>query len=506
MEPPDDRTLLRQYAENHSDEAFGGLVARHINLVYSVALRQANNPQHAEEIAQAVFVILAQKAPALRHHEALSSWLFQTARLTASNFVRSEMRRRRREQEASMQSVLDESENQLWERIAPLLDTAVADLNEQDRRAIVLRFYEGRNLREVGVALGANEEAARKRVNRAVEKLQKFFQKNGVASTAEAIAGVISTNSVQAAPAMLAKAVTTLALAKSAAASTSTLTLIKGALKLMAWTKTKTAVAVAVMAVLGAGTTLLTIKTLQAGRVARLNALHDIQGIWEGDTSTGGAGINRGESFRNRMVLKLSRSNRDYAATADYIDLGRTNLPVAVDYAYPSLRLTINPQVIMDGKVNVDATKLNFRGFALLRTNSPDAVPGELAPDAFAPRAGSELQGYWKGTIGAQPDPLPLNWRIAGQADGTFRAELDNPNEGALGQPATVAYRRPAVQLILASRNGMFQGEINGDNTEIRGSWIQAGQATPASFQRSDYAADHAQDPLKDYSFHSDND
>jgi len=370
----------------------------------------------------------------------------------------------------------------------------------------MLRFYEGRNLREVGAALGANEEAARKRVNRAVEKLQKFFQKHGVGSTAEAIAGVISTNSVQAAPAMLAKSVTTMALAKSAAVSTSTLTLIKGALKLMAWTKTKTAVAVAVVAVLGTGTTLLTAKALHASRVARLNVLHDIQGVWEGNIATGGAGIDRGESFRNRMILKITRSNGDYAAAADFIDLGRTDLPVAVDYAYPSLRLIVNPQVIMDGKVNADATRLGFRGFALLRTNLPDMVPGELAQDAFAPRAGSDLQGYWKGTIGVQPDPLPLNWRIAGRADGTFRAELDNPNQGALGQPATVIYRRPTVQLILTSRNGMFQGEINGENTEINGSWIQAGQATPASLTRSDYAADHAQDSFKDYSFHSDND
>ena len=96
MESTDDSALLRQFADCQSEEAFAALVARHINLVYSVALRQVGNPQHAEEIAQAVFVILAKKARQLRHDRALSSWLFQTTRLTANNFIRSEVRRHHR--------------------------------------------------------------------------------------------------------------------------------------------------------------------------------------------------------------------------------------------------------------------------------------------------------------------------------------------------------------------------------------------------------------------------
>src|SRR6266850_6300785 len=181
MQPTDDSVLLRQYAEDHSDEAFAGLVTRHINLVYSVAVRCVGDPHQAEEVAQAVFILLAKKAPQLRHDKALSSWLFQTTRLTASNFIRGETRRHRREPEAHMQSVLNASGTDVWPRIAPLLDDAVAGLNEKDRQAIVLRFYEGRNLREVGSALGASEDAAEKRVSRAVEKLRTFFAKRGVA-------------------------------------------------------------------------------------------------------------------------------------------------------------------------------------------------------------------------------------------------------------------------------------------------------------------------------------
>ncbi len=264
MQATDDSALLRQYVENHSDEAFALLVAQHINLVYSVALRQVGNPHQAEEITQAVFIILAKKAAELRHNKALSSWLFQAAHLTANNFVRSEIRRHCREQEAFMQSGLNESGTGIWASIAPSLDTAVAGLNEKDRRAIVLRFYEGKNLREVGVALDASEEAAKKRVARALEKLQRFFLKRGVTSTTEILAGAISANSVQAAPTMLAKSVSAVAMTKGVAASGSTLTLIKGALKIMAWTKAKAAIVSGVVVLLAAGTTTVTVKRIEA--------------------------------------------------------------------------------------------------------------------------------------------------------------------------------------------------------------------------------------------------
>jgi RNA polymerase sigma factor (sigma-70 family) len=217
MQPTDDSVLLRQYAENHSDEAFAELVMRHLNLVYSVALRHIGNPHNAEEITQAVFVILAKKAAQLRHAKALSSWLFQVTRLTATNFVRSEMRRHRREEEAQMRSILNEPGSEVWPAIAPWLDEVVAGLREKDRQAIVLRFYEGRNLREVGLALGLSEDAAEKRVNRALEKLRNIFAKRGVSSTTAIIAGTISANSVQAAPVALAKSVTAVAIAKGAA-------------------------------------------------------------------------------------------------------------------------------------------------------------------------------------------------------------------------------------------------------------------------------------------------
>ena len=236
----DDMELLRQYAEEGSEPAFAELAKRHVNLVYSTALRHVSRSHAAEEITQAVFVVLARKAKSLRRSIVLSGWLYHAVRLTAANFQRSEIQRIRREQEAYMQSSVNETEDDTWTQIRPLLDTAMAGLSEKDRNAIVLRFFEGRNLRDVGVALGATEEAAKKRVSRAVDKLRKFFMKRGVALSAAVLAGAVMANSVQAAPASLA--ISAAAAAKSASVASGTLILAKGVLKLMAWTKTKMAI------------------------------------------------------------------------------------------------------------------------------------------------------------------------------------------------------------------------------------------------------------------------
>ena len=165
-----------------------------------------------------------------------------------------------------MQSTLSESGPETWQQIAPLLDTAVAALNETDRQAILLRFFQKKSLIEVGAAMGVGEEAAKKRVSRALEKLRGFFAKRGVNSTTAIISENISAHSVHAAPAALAKAVMVVAVARGAATSVSTLTLVKGALKIMAWTKAKTAIVAAAIVLLAAGTTGVAVKTVASAR------------------------------------------------------------------------------------------------------------------------------------------------------------------------------------------------------------------------------------------------
>jgi RNA polymerase sigma factor (sigma-70 family) len=247
--------LVREYAARNSEPAFETLVRRHVSLVYSVALRQVGNPAQAEEITQAVFLILSRKAARLRPDTVLPGWLHETARFASASFLRGELRRQRREQEAYVQSKLQESTTDpAWEQLAPLLDEAIGQLGKADRNAVVLRFFQNKSAREIAAALNVHESAAQKRLNRAVEKLRAWFLKRGVAVSGGALIGALSVNSVQGAPAHLAASVMAVS-AKGTAVSGSTLTLIKGALKIMAWTKMKTAVVVGTAVILAAGVT-----------------------------------------------------------------------------------------------------------------------------------------------------------------------------------------------------------------------------------------------------------
>ena len=257
----DDLTLLRQFTEENSETAFAEIVARHVHLVYSVARRQVHDAQLAEEITQAVFIILSRKAKSFDDKTILSGWLCRTARYAGANALTIQRRRQRREQEAFMQNTLNEIATEpdlqeTWNRIAPLLDDALEKLAGKDHDALVLRFFENKSFSEVGATMGVSEGSAKMRVGRALEKLRKFFARHGVSSTAAVLAGTISANSVQAAPMALAKSVTAIAVTKGAIVRGSTPTLIKGALKIMAWTKMKIAVAAGagVLLAVGGGT------------------------------------------------------------------------------------------------------------------------------------------------------------------------------------------------------------------------------------------------------------
>jgi RNA polymerase sigma factor (sigma-70 family) len=501
----DDIELVREYAARQSEAAFAELVARYVDLVYSAALRQGGDAQLAEEITQAVFIILARKAGTLGRGTLLSGWLYRTARYVAADALKSRRRRQHYEQEASMESTLDDARTEeVWRELAPLLDEAMAGLGQADRDALMLRYFENKSLREVGSALGTSEEAAKKRVARGLEKLRSFFSKRGVAFSGAVIAGAVSANAVQAAPIALAKCVTAVAVAKGAAASSSILTLIEGALKIMAWTKAKTAVAVGAIIILATGTSLVVLKAVHLARVA---AYPDIRGAWEGVMPMG-EGIAKGDSSQTRIVLRLSRSNGVFSAAADAIELGRRDIPAdGVVYKYPAIEIVLSPRTTYHGVVNADATEITFEGAVVLkRTATPSAIPAPLADSDFAPRPDSALQGYWEGTFGTGPDALPLHWKIAGQPDGTFRAEMDNPMQGANGQLASVVCDATGVKLILLTGSGMFQGELNSANTEMTGSWLQGGASTPSIFKRADYDAERAAEPVKDYSYASGND
>ena len=251
-----DIDLLKRFITDESDEAFASIVERYINLVHSVALRHTSNPHHAEEITQAVFIILARRAASLDPRTVLSGWLYHAARLTAANFVRSETRRSKREQEAFMQSGAEaRSSPPIWAELSPVIDAAMARLRPTDREALLLRYFQNKSLREVGQALGIEERAAQKRVGRALEKLRSVFARWGVVASTSAIASEISTHSIQAAPLGLPTKIAAAALKGSAAAG-STLTLVKGTLHIMTWLKAKTVTIYASVALLAVGASL----------------------------------------------------------------------------------------------------------------------------------------------------------------------------------------------------------------------------------------------------------
>lgn len=196
------RELLREFGKTGSDTAFKELVRRYIDLVYSVAVRRVRGDAHrAEDVVQTVFTDLARKAGSLPEEVMLGGWLHRHCCFVASNMMRAEFRRQAREQEAAQMQSLESGYDAAWDEMAPVVDEAIQELEEPDRDALVLRYYERRDLRAVGGVLGISEDAAQKRVSRALEKLRGVLAQRGVAAGGAGLGGLLASHSVVAAPA-----------------------------------------------------------------------------------------------------------------------------------------------------------------------------------------------------------------------------------------------------------------------------------------------------------------
>ena len=223
-----DQQLLRDYTGRRSEAAFAELVRRHVDLVYSAALRMVCDAHLAEDVTQEVFLALARNAGQLTRHPVLAGWLHRTTQNLAANTVRSDVRRRAREQKAAaMNELLSTEPDAVWEHIAPHLDAALGELSEPDRDALLLRYFEHKSPREMAQTLGTSEDAAQKRVSRAVEHLREFFAKRGVTIGAGGLAVVVSANAVQAAPVGLAVTISTAAVLAGTTVATTTATITK---------------------------------------------------------------------------------------------------------------------------------------------------------------------------------------------------------------------------------------------------------------------------------------
>ncbi len=245
-----DQQLLRDYTGTRSEAAFAELVRRHVDLVYSAAVRMVCDAHLAEDVTQGAFVALAQNAGQLTDRPALSGWLHRTAQNIASKTVRSDVRRRVREQEAAaMNELLATESDASWEHIAPHLDAALGELSEPDRDAVLLRYFEGKSAGEMAQVLGISDEAAQKRVSRAVERLRECITKRGVAVGASGLVAVISANAVQAAPSGLAVMIST----SSAFAATALATTVTATKAIAMTALQKTLITAAIAAAVGTG-------------------------------------------------------------------------------------------------------------------------------------------------------------------------------------------------------------------------------------------------------------
>jgi len=224
----DDGELLRRYRDERSEDAFTELVQRHVNLVYFAALRRVGGDAHlADDVAQKVFADLARKALSLKNRPVLAGWLYTSTRFAAAQAVRTEQRRRTYEQEAhTMHEILATPEPD-WDRLRPMIDEAMDELNDREREAVLLRFFENRPLAEVGEKFSLSPDAARMRVDRALEKLRGLLAKRGIISTSAALAAAFVAQSAMAAPAGLVAKIVTGTLSQVGTATTATLALWK---------------------------------------------------------------------------------------------------------------------------------------------------------------------------------------------------------------------------------------------------------------------------------------
>ena len=257
----DDWQLLNDYATRNSEDAFRALADRYAGMVYHTALRQIGNTHTAEEITQAVFIALAQKAAKIPKQTILYGWLFRATRFAVLNRLRDDDCRRRHEQEAL--AVQNQTQpagpDPVWDQIAALLDDALALLPTSDREIVMIRYFGDKSHKEVAQALGVSEDTAKKRVSRALEKLRAIFARRGVAVPSAALAAALTANSAQAAPAGLASALAAAAVAKAPAAS-SAAALAKAVAQIMAWTQVKIAAVVAAGVLVAAGTTTVAVE------------------------------------------------------------------------------------------------------------------------------------------------------------------------------------------------------------------------------------------------------
>jgi len=403
-----DLELLARYTRQHAEDAFAEIVRRHLGLVYSAAIRQVRSPQLAEEVAQSVFVDLARTAPRLKPGTILTAWLYEVTRRTAIDVVRREASRQLREQIATEMNAMNATAAD-WAHIEPLLDEAMHALDDTDRTAVLLRYFENKSLREVGATLGTSENAAQKRLGRAVERLREFFAKRGVTVGTSGLVVVISANAVQAAPVGLVVTISTAA----TLAGTTITTATAIATKTLVMTATQKALIAAVLAA-AVGTGIYEarqasrlrdqVQALQQQQAPLAEQIHQLQREWDNATQKLASLVDETAKAKNDSteLLKLrsavtqlkaasTQKQNDPTETAAKALLGKINflkqrLEQMPDKNIPELQYLnddIWARIAQTAKLDTDAGVR--QALSSLR---------DVAKQIFAPKMGKALQKY----------------------------------------------------------------------------------------------------------------
>ncbi len=239
----DDASLLVAYTVKRDASAFRRLLEGHIDFVYAAALRQTSDPHLADDITQAVFLLLSQKARSLKPGILLKGWLFNATRYAAANALRAQQRRKIHEQEAAAMRPSTvagfspspfSSDASVPDQAQSHFDAALASLSESDRNALLVRFFEDQPFSCVGQRLGISEYAAQKRVSRALDRVRRYLLRKDIAADSLTVPGLLILCAGQSAPShLLSAAFTAIEGAAQGAVSSSTVSIAKGASKML---------------------------------------------------------------------------------------------------------------------------------------------------------------------------------------------------------------------------------------------------------------------------------
>ena len=306
-----DLQLLIRYSSRRAEDAFTEVVRRYADLVHSAALRQVRSPELAEEVAQSVFIELARQAHQLPPRTVLAAWLYAVTRRRAIDAVRREAGRRLREQTVQQLQIMNATAED-WTQIEPLLDDAMHALQETERLAVLLRYFQNKPLREVGQVLGVSDDAAQKRVSRAVERLREFFVKRGITMAASGLVLVISANSIQAAPVGLT---VTISAAVALTGGAITTTAMAGATNAMAMTALQKSVLLAALLTAAAAATHDLLQTFRTRELRQQQRQQQNKALEERDEAARQASVFRDENDRlNRDSAELAKLRGEVVA------------------------------------------------------------------------------------------------------------------------------------------------------------------------------------------------